>query len=155
MRVVLKISNDSHEFLSCIPLYHKNSSKINFHFLINWSFLKAACGCLYLMNIDHFGDDKIDDYSIWTCKDNICSSKFVFDNVYVRFGNEVFRYWNSSGYKLCFFHCWYCYSDIYPNVWLQSKKTILNDHWSVYSLLDDMVTVNNYNYLLNKLNNLS
>lgn len=43
------------------------------------------------MNIDHFGDDKIDNYRIWTCKDNICSSKFVLDNVYVRFGNKVFR----------------------------------------------------------------
>jgi hypothetical protein len=86
-----QICNDSHEFLPCIPLYHKNSSKnFFFHFLINWSFLKTACGCQYLMNIDHFGDDKIDNYRIWIYKDNIYTSKFVIDNVCVSLGNKVF-----------------------------------------------------------------
>lgn len=41
------------------------------------------------MNIYHFGDDKIDDYSISTCKDNICSNMFVIDNGHVRFENKV------------------------------------------------------------------
>lgn len=62
-----------------------------FRFLINWSFLKTACGCQYLMNIDHFGDDKIDNYRIWIYMDNIYTGKFVIDNVCVSFGNKVFR----------------------------------------------------------------
>ena len=43
------------------------------------------------MNIDHFGDDKIDNYRIWIYKDNIYTSKFVIDNVCVSLGNKVFR----------------------------------------------------------------
>ena len=66
--------------------------KKKFTSLINWAFKKSECEYICSNSFrSFFSSNKQKNYVNWTCFDTIYALEFLLDNIFVRFGDSVYR----------------------------------------------------------------
>ena len=86
------ISVDSFDFSTLYTTLPHNLIKEKLSYLIKWTFDKTGHTYICCSGFNSFfSDDKRDKYVNWTYIDMINALTFLLDNIYVRFGSNVYR----------------------------------------------------------------
>ena len=87
-------SVDSYDFSTLYTTLPHNLIKKKFLYLIKWSFEKSHCNFICCNSFKAFfcnEKGKYARYTYWKCEDMIEALNFLLDNIYVRFGDKVYR----------------------------------------------------------------
>lgn len=86
------VTVDSYDFSTLYTTLPHNLIKQKFSYLIKWSFDKSGCDYISCSSYNSFFSEKpYKKYTNWTCNEMIKAVNFLLDNIYVRFGDKVYR----------------------------------------------------------------
>ena len=147
-------SVDSYDFSTLYTTLPHHLIKDKLSYLIKWSFDK--CGSQFICcNSFHafFCDNKHDKYTNWTYEDLTNALKFLLDNIYVRFGNIVYKQvigipmgTNCAPLIADLFLYWYesqFMAKIYKN---PTEHDLVDKFNNTYRCLDDILALNNTDF---------
>ena len=147
-------SVDSYDFSTLYTTLPHHLIKDKLSYLIKWSFDK--CGSQFICcNSFHafFCDNKHDKYTNWTYEDLTNALKFLLDNIYVRFGNIVYKQvigipmgTNCAPLIADLFLYWYesqFMAKIYKN---PTEHDLVDKFNNTYRYLDDILALNNTDF---------
>ena len=144
---------DSYDFSTLYTTLPHNLIKQKFSNLIKWSFDKSGCEYICCNSFRSFFSnekDKYNKYTYWTCKEMINSINFLLDNIFIRFGDKVYR--QVIGIPMgtncapliadLFLFCyeWQFMVKLHKD---PSKSHLIDKFNNTYRYLDDIFSVNN------------
>ena len=149
-------SIDSYDFSTLYTTLPHTLIKQKFSYLIKWSFRKSGCDYICCNRYkSFFSDDRYEKYTVWTCEDMIKAIDFLLDNIYVRFGDKVYRQivgipMGTNCAPLIADLFLYCYeSQFMAKIQKDpSKQHLLDVFNNTYRYLDDILAINNSDFLV-------
>ena len=144
-------SVDSYDFSTLYTTLPHTLIKQKFSYLIKWSFKKSGCTYICCNTFkSFFSNDKHNKYTNWTCQDLIKALNFLLDNIFVRFGDTVYRQkigipMGTNCAPLIADLFLYCYeSQFMAKIHKDPSKQHLVDLFNnTYRYLDDILALNN------------
>jgi len=146
---------DSYDFSTLYTSLPHTLIKEKFAYLINWSFKKSGSSYICCNKYNSFFSDKIyGKYTNWTSFDIISAIEFLLDNIYVRFGDTIYRQivgipMGTNCAPLIADLFLYCYESQYiAKIQKDPTKQDLVDRFNnTYRYLDDILALNNPDFL--------
>ena len=144
-------SVDSFDFSTLYTTLPHNLIKEKLSYLIEWSFDKTGLTYICCNSYNSFfSDSKQNKYTNWTFLDVINALKFLLDNIFVRFGSNIYRQtigipMGTNCAPLIADLFLYCYESqfmakLYKD---QNKHDLLSDFNNTFRCLDDILTFQN------------
>ena len=125
--------------------------KKKFTHLIKWAFKKSECEYICSNSFrSFFSSNKQKNYVNWTCFDTIYALEFLLDNIFVRFGDSVYRQiigipMGTNCAPLIADLFLYCYELQFMTKISKdpSKQHLINKFNNTFRYLDDILALNN------------
>ena len=147
---------DSYDFSTLYTTLPHNLIKQKFSYLIEWCFKKSDCKYICCNKERSFFSnekDKYKKYTYWTCEDMTDSVNFLLDNIFIRFGNKVYRQvvgipMGTNCAPLIADLFLYCYESQFMAKLHKdpSKSDLLEKFNNTYRYLDDIFSLNNSDF---------
>ena len=85
-------SVESYDFSTLYTTLPHNLIKQKFSYLFKWTFEKSGCDYICCNSFkSFFSNDTYKNYTNFTCLECIHALEFLLDNIFVRFGNTIYR----------------------------------------------------------------
>ena len=147
-------SVDSFDFSTLYTTLPHKFIKEKLSYLIEWSFNKTGNTYICCNSFNaFFSDDKRDKYTNWSYLDMINALKFLLDNIFVRFGNTIYRQtigipMGTNCAPLIADLFLYCYeSQFMAKLYKDpTKHDLITDFNNTFRYLDDILALNNSNF---------
>ena len=149
---------DSYDFSTLYTTLPHDLIKQKFSYLIKWCFEKSDHKYICCNNERAFFSnekDKYKRYTYWTCDEMIDSLNFLLDNIYIRFGEKIYRQvvgipMGTNCAPLIADLFLYCYeSQFMAKLHKDSTKSDLIDKFNnTYRYLDDIFALNNSDFFI-------
>ena len=144
-------SVESYDFSTLYTTLPHNLIKQKFTYLFKWTFEKSGCDYICCNSFkSFFSNDTYKNYTNFTCLECINALEFLLDNIFVRFGNTIYRQiigipMGTNCAPLIADLFLYCYeSQFMAKIYKDPNKEHLIDVFNnTYRYLDDILALNN------------